>query len=186
MHNRRMSEREITLPKKPAATGRLAKVSKMANPTPAMRRAMVEAFDLHEAPGHLLRRCHSRARAVFEDLVGRHTGLSKQQVALLLSVAHNPANTHAQLSHETGFDRNTLADTLDRLIAKGLVVRNRSALDGRAYEIHLTEAGRKQLEDLIPLSVAVQEEIIRPIPKELRAQFIHCLQLLADSEVHSG
>lgn len=143
------------------------------------REALVAQFDLHNSPGHLLRRCHSRARAVFDSLIGRETGLSKPQVALMVSIAHSPAATHAQLSEESGFDRNTLADTIDRLVAKGFVVRERSARDARAYEIHLTEEGHARLEAMIPQSFEVQAKIIEPIPEHLRAGFIYCLQLVA-------
>lgn len=145
-------------------------------------RSLVEMFDLHNAPGHLLRRCHSRARAIFDELVGAKTGLSKQQVALMIAIAHSPAATHAQLSEETGFDRNTLADTLTRLIGKGLVIRQRSQVDARAYDIQLTIDGERVLEDLLPLSFEVQAKIIEPVPEELRADFMRCLQLLAGIE----
>lgn len=140
---------------------------------------LIERFDLHRSPGHLLRRCHSRARAIFDELIGRNTGLSKQQVALMVAIAHSPAATHTQLSEETGFDRNTLADTLNRLIAKGFAVRQRSHVDARAYDIRLTPNGLAQLEDLIPLSFEVQEKIIEPLPEAMRPQFIECLRILA-------
>lgn len=139
-------------------------------------------FDLRNAPGHLLRRCHSRARAVFDDAIGRQTGLSKQQMALLLAIAHFPSATHAQLSEETGFDRNTLADTLNRLISKGFALRQRSQLDGRAYDIQLTPAGAALLASLIPLAKGVQAKIIEPLPEELRPVFLKCLRILAGIE----
>jgi DNA-binding MarR family transcriptional regulator len=161
-----------------AANGKRPFRSKAGSAADA-RKALVAQFDLHNSPGHLLRRCHSRARAIFDDLVGRETGLSKQQVALMVAISHNPAATHAQLAEETGFDRNTLADTIDRLIAKGLASRKRSTRDARAYEIGLTDAGQVQLEDLIPLSLMVQAKIIEPIPEALRQTFIECLQILA-------
>jgi len=142
----------------------------------------VERFDLHTAPGHLLRRCHSIARSVFDEVIGRQTGLSKQQMALLLAIAHQPSATHAQLSEETGFDRNTLADTLNRLIDKGLAVRQRSQADARAYDIQLTSEGMALLESLIPIAKKVQAKIIEPLPEELRPVFIHCLQILAGVE----
>jgi DNA-binding MarR family transcriptional regulator len=147
---------------------------------------LIYRFDLLNTPGPLLRRCHSRARAIFEELVGRKTGLSKQQVALMIAAAHAPAATHAQLSEETGVDRNTLADTLNRLIAKGLVVRQRSQLDARAYAIQLTPEGLALLEDLIPLSFEVQRKIIEPLPEAMRPQFIRSLRILAGIEAVGG
>lgn len=146
---------------------------------PRQRTHAIDRFDLHTAPGHLLRRCHSIARSVFDEQIGRQTGLSKQQMALLLAVAHQPSATHAQLSEETGFDRNTLADTLNRLIDKGLAVRQRSQADARAYDIQLTPDGMTLLESLIPIAKQVQAKIIEPLPEELRPVFIHCLRILA-------
>jgi DNA-binding MarR family transcriptional regulator len=142
-------------------------------------RKLVDRFDLRDAPGHLLRRCHSRARAIFDDLIGRQSGLSKQQMALLIAIAQTPDATHAHLSEETGFDRNTLADTLDRLISKGLAHRERSEIDARAYQIRLTPDGIRQLEKLMPLALEVQQKIIEPLPEELRPVFIQCLRILA-------
>jgi DNA-binding MarR family transcriptional regulator len=144
---------------------------------------LVANFDLSSAPGHLLRCCHSRARAIFDEIVGRETGLSKQQVALMIAIAQNPSATHALLAEHSGFDRNTLADTLDRLIAKGLVSRERSKRDARAYEIGLTPSGHAQIEAIMPLSTLVQAKILEPVPEELRATFIRCLQLLAQVPV---
>lgn len=150
-----------------------------SDPKAASSETLVSLFDLDSAPGHLLRRCHSRARAIFDDLIGRETGLSKQQVALMVTIAKKPSATHAQLSEESGFDRNTLADTIDRLIAKGLAIRARSPRDARAYEIGLTKLGRSVLEELIPRSLAVQAKILEPLPEALRSVFIECLQILA-------
>jgi DNA-binding MarR family transcriptional regulator len=143
---------------------------------------LIKKFDLHNAPGHLLRRSHSRARAIFEELIGRKTGLSKQQMALLFAIAHAPAATHAQLSEETGFDRNTLADALNRLISKGFALRTHSKSDGRAYDIQLTQAGMTQLELLVPIAFEVQSKILEPLPEELRPQFLDCLRILSGLE----
>lgn len=165
-------------PRRPPGSSRKANTVK--------HRELIDLFDLHNAPGHLLRRCHSRARAIFDQLIRSRTGLSKQQVALLIAIAHRPSATHAQLSEETGFDRNTLADTLNRLISKGLAVRQHSTQDARAYDIQLTPQGLAELEDLIPLSYEVQAKIIEPIPAEMREGFMHCLRLLAGVEGAAG
>jgi Transcriptional regulators len=171
--------RSSTKPRTSPQPQPVAGTSRRSRAPSAKDNSLVDRFDLLNAPGHLLRRCHSQARAIFDELVGRKTGLSKQQVALMIAIAHTPSATHAQLSGETGFDRNTLADTLDRLIAKGLALRQRSQLDARAYDIQLTSEGLAQLQELIPLSFEVQAKIIEPVPEDLRADFIRCLRLVA-------
>lgn len=182
-----MKVKDETAPRRAiSAVSKRGKPDAAAGPTPEARTALIAQFDLCTSPGHLLRRGHSRARAIFDDVVGRETGLSKQQVALMVTIAQNPCATHALLSEETGFDRNTLADTLDRLIAKGLALRERSKRDARAYEIGLTDAGQAQLAEVIPLSLLVQQKIIAPIPEAVRPIFLQCLRLLAGVSDHKA
>lgn len=40
----------------------------------AERQRLIEGFDLLSAPAHLLRRCHQRAREIFDGLIGNYRG----------------------------------------------------------------------------------------------------------------
>lgn len=135
-------------------------------------------FDPLSSPGSLLRRCHQSSRSIYDKAMG-HTGLSRQQIALMISMYHNPASTHSQISEASGFERNTLAEMIDRLIVAQLATRERSPHDGRAYAVELTARGRELLEGHIEDIEAIQKEILRPLPPDMRADFIHCLRLLA-------
>jgi DNA-binding MarR family transcriptional regulator len=138
-------------------------------------------FVLQQTPGYLVRRCHQRCRRIFDELIGSETGLSRQQISLLIGIDRNPHATQAKLSEETGFDRNTLAELMNRLIGKKLVQRRRADGDARAYEVSLSQSGAALMRTMYPKFRQVQEKILAPLPSRLRPTFIECLQILSDS-----
>lgn len=141
----------------------------------------VLGLDLSAMPGHLLRRCHQRSREVYERHLGA-TGLSREQVALMIAMYQNPNVAHARLSELTGFDRNTLADMVDRLMVKKLTLRRRARDDKRAYEVALTAKGARALTAMVADIDATQAEILSAIPQELRVVFVRCLRVMAGFE----
>jgi DNA-binding MarR family transcriptional regulator len=156
--------------------------------TPAMRsvsrnsekkRNASGKFELRQSPGYLLRRCHQRSRQIFDELIGFETGLSRQQLALLIGIDRHPRATQARLSAATGFDRNTLAELMNRLIDKNLVERRRAQHDARAYEVYLSERGAATVRQMYPRYKRVQAKILAPLPPVLRPKFMECLQILS-------
>lgn len=148
---------------------------------PADKSVRVQDFDLKSSAGHLLRLCHQQSRNIYEKTMG-HTGLSRQQIALMISMYQNPCVTHSQLSDASGFERNTLAEMIDRLIKADLATRRRSPRDGRAYEVALTAKGQKLLEDHIVDIEEIQQKITASLPKGMRRDFLRCLRLIAQCE----
>lgn len=136
---------------------------------------------LDQAPGHLLRRCHQRSREIYEELIG-HRGLSRQQFAVLIAMSRTANASLTGISDATGFDRNTLAEMIGRLLKKGYVTRRRSAEDGRAFEIALTPAGARFVVEMMPRAHEVQRRILEPLPAELRPLFVRCLRILIGLE----
>ena len=147
----------------------------------AAERDGISDSELMTWPGHLLRRCHQRSLEIFNDVVGEY-GVTRQQTAVLIALDRTPGATQQGLSDASGFDRNTLAEILRRLTAKDLIVRRRSDRDSRAYEISLTDAGRKLLKELLPRSVEVQRRIVEPLPPELRDAFIKSMRIIVGLE----
>jgi DNA-binding MarR family transcriptional regulator len=133
---------------------------------------------LDEAPGALLRRCHQRSREIFESLIGREGGLSRQQFAVLIAMSQAPKASLTAISEASGFDRNTLAEIVGRLQKKGYVTRRRSAADARASEIALTPEGARFVAAMMPRAHEVQRQILAPLPSELKPVFVHCLRIL--------
>lgn len=137
-------------------------------------------FELMDAPGHLLRRAHQRSYDIFTRLVG--SDITRQQIALLIALRKAPGISQKELVHLTGFDKSTLKEMLGRVVGKGWVCRERDPNDSRAWKMHITSAGLTVLDDRIGKVRAVQEEIIAPLPPELRPVFLRCLRILLGLE----
>ncbi|MFT3695545.1 MAG: MarR family transcriptional regulator [Kofleriaceae bacterium] len=141
----------------------------------------VADFVLHDAPGHLLRRCHQRSEELFTTIVGKD-GPTRQQVALLVTATQNPDASQAEIVQRTGIDKNTLTQMINRLVERGLLERRQSKADARTNQISATPAAVKLLEDVLPKVREVQEQILAPLPVELRPVFQHCMRLIVGLE----
>lgn len=135
-------------------------------------------YALGDAPGHLLRRCQQRAVEIFMEEIGS-TRLTPRQFALLVTLARRPGITQTELVAETGIDRSTVGDMIDRLVRRGFVRRRRSGRDQRANTLVILAAGIAALRDALPAVERTQERIIAPIPPEMRGAFMEALRRMA-------
>jgi DNA-binding MarR family transcriptional regulator len=96
--------------------------------------------------GYALRRTQS---AVFSDFAATFStasvALTPGEFGLLVLVERNAGLSQMALARALGIDRSTLVPILDRLQARGLLVRRRSPTDGRTHALGLTPAGDKAL-----------------------------------------
>ena len=74
--------------------------------------------------------------------------LTANQWAPLLALAHGRCNTVAGCAKETGIDNGAMTRMLDRLEAKGFLIRQRSKNDRRVVNVTLTAKGRKIAMDI--------------------------------------
>ena len=96
---------------------------------------------LYAMPGHLIRRVQQVSTALFaEECAG--LDLTSVQFAALVAIRENPGVDATRLSHLIAFDRSTLGGVLERLEAKGWVVRNPSPGDKRIKLLRL-DIGRR-------------------------------------------
>jgi DNA-binding MarR family transcriptional regulator len=96
--------------------------------------------------GYVLRRTQS---AVFDDFAVTFTAageaLTPGEFGLLVLVDRNAGLSQMALARALGIDRSTLVPILDRLQARGLLMRHRSPTDGRTHALALTPVGEKAL-----------------------------------------
>src|SRR5258708_14966735 len=114
-----------------------------------MARPLVKTVDRGMLPsllGYVLRRTQS---AVFADFAGTFVkageALTPGEFGLLVLVARNAGLSQMALARALGIDRSTLVPILDRLQARGLLVRRASPTDGRTHALALTPSGGKAL-----------------------------------------
>jgi len=118
------------------------------------------ATALERSPSHLLHKALQRALDIYAEEFGAGA-ITQRQFAVLAAAAEHEGATQADLVRTTGIDRSTLADMATRMIAKGFLERERSALDARANAVSLTEAGRTALEEAKPKMAAADARLLK-------------------------
>ena len=71
--------------------------------------------------------------------------LTQKQLGVLWLIEANGGVSQISLATELGMDRASMMAIVDRLQDSGLIVRKKSALDGRRQELNATAKGRKVL-----------------------------------------
>ncbi|MCC0057536.1 MAG: winged helix-turn-helix transcriptional regulator [Rhodobiaceae bacterium] len=132
---------------------------------------------LYAKPGHLLRRAHQIATAIFTEVCGPWD-LTSVQYAALVAIGLNPGVDATRLSGLIAFDRSTLGGVLDRLENKGLVVRSTDPSDRRVKTLFLTDEGKSLLKQVEAPVNAVQERLIEPLSPADRKVFLKLLAAL--------
>ena len=103
---------------------------------------------LPELIGYHLRKAQL---AVFQDFA-RTVGageLTPAQFAALVVIERNPGLSQTGLGQTLTIDRSTLVAIIDRLETRGLVRRADSPRDRRSYALHVSDAGRDLLHELV-------------------------------------
>ncbi len=81
-------------------------------------------------------------------------GLTPTQLGVLEGLLHKGALTHRDLGRKVLTSAANMTDVIDKLEARGLVVRVRCPEDRRQVRVELTACGRELIEDLFPRHAA--------------------------------
>lgn len=133
---------------------------------------------LAASPSHLMHRALQLALDIYAEEAGPG-GLTQRQFAVLEVVSHRSGLTQTDLVRASGIDRSTLADLVARMTTKGLLERERSAIDARAKAVRLSEAGAAALDAARPRVAAADKRIMALLPKGKRDGFLALLAGLA-------
>jgi len=128
---------------------------------------------------HLLYRAMQCASNMFE---GEIDVMTPRQFAVLAALDNlEDGASQAMLTKQTGIDRSTLSEVVQRLLAKGFVARRRSPTDRRAYTVKLTRQGRTKLSSVRPAVDRVDEHVLSMVPTRQRDAFVSALTSLAEN-----
>jgi DNA-binding MarR family transcriptional regulator len=126
-----------------------------------------------------LKRAAQYSADVYADQLGK-SSLTQRQFTVLEAVKRNEGGSQTLLVRETGIDRSTLADLVNRLEVQGYLTRQRSDRDARVNFVFLTAAGRKAVDKAQPHVATVDQVLIEVLPVRYRKQFLASLQLLSE------
>ena len=133
--------------------------------------------DLYAMPGHLIRRLHQISMAIFAEECAA-SGRTSVQFAALTAIRENPEVDATRLSSLIAFDRSTLGDVLERLEAKGWILRSPSPHDKRIKLLRLSPAGSNVLDAVEPEVRRVQQRLLEPLDPGERTEMMRMLSQL--------
>ena len=133
---------------------------------------------LYDMPGHLIRRAQQISTALFAEECSVFD-LTSVQYAALVMVRSNPGVDATRLSHLIAFDRSTLGGVLERLEAKGWLLRTPGDQDRRVKLLRLTLEGERLLRQVEPAVRRVQQRLLEPLAPPDRAAMLRLMTQLA-------
>ncbi|MBA2694467.1 MAG: MarR family transcriptional regulator [Actinobacteria bacterium] len=86
--------------------------------------------------------------------------------------------TPGELLKETLVTSGTMTNRVDRLVARGLVLRTASAGDRRAVLVSLTPEGQRCVDDALTRLVGLEREFLQPLDDEARERLVVSLRSL--------
>lgn len=130
-------------------------------------------------PGYHIRRLHQISVAIFLQETEAF-GVTPVQYAALQTVDNNPSIDQRTLARSIGLDTSTIAGVIDRLEARGLLVRSASPEDRRVRQLTVTDAARELLAAIGPSMLKAQELILAPLSPPEQQEFTRMLRRLVN------
>ncbi len=129
--------------------------------------------------GFLLQRAHRRLRMAHNEALAS-LGLSIAHVAVLGLLGERGDLSQRQLIDLMDADKSTMVYLVDELEGQGLVERRTDPADRRAYAVHLTDGGRKRLQEAGAIAARVEREFLAALSARERAQFTDLLRRIVE------
>jgi DNA-binding MarR family transcriptional regulator len=139
-----------------------------------------KGLDLRTLPGHYVRRIQQLVVAMFMQEVAE-LNITPVQYSMLQTICNEPGIDQKTLAYTIGYDTATIAGVLDRLEARGLVVRTVSPHDKRVRLLNATEQGAEMLRAVVPRMLSSQERFLEPLSKVERLEFMRLMKVLVDA-----
>jgi DNA-binding MarR family transcriptional regulator len=138
---------------------------------------------LHDAFGHLLRRCHLRSQQAFARAFEACDGeLSPLQFGILELVLLNPGISHGALAEGMVTAPSVVTTAMKPLRAAGLLVEEVPAGDARRCGYRLSKAGAAFFSTASFHIMVAEEILVGPLSEAERDTLKRLLQRLAESE----
>jgi DNA-binding MarR family transcriptional regulator len=146
---------------------------------------MPRSFDFQQAPGHLIRRAHQVAVAVFAEEMNGHD-VTPVQFAILNALMDEPGEDQVTLAARVAFDAATFGSVVGRLEAKGWVRREPDSLDRRRKLLWVTPAGEQAAASMKRAVSRAQRRILGPLEAREQEQLMRLLAKLVQGHAGGG
>jgi DNA-binding MarR family transcriptional regulator len=135
---------------------------------------MVTSFDFEHAPGHLIRRAHQLAVAIFMDETADFE-ITPVQFAILNALIDKPGEDQVTLAGRVAFDAATSGSVIGRLELRGWIRREVDPLDKRRKLLWVTPAGVEAADHMKRIVTRVQARILAPLDGPEQALLVSLL-----------
>lgn len=137
-------------------------------------------YVIEESIGYLIKQAHLALHRTIDSKMAA-LDLTAMQWGPLLLIGHGKANTAAELSRCGGVETSTMTRMLDRLEAKGLLVRQRSESDRRIIYLELSKEGQNLVAKVPDLLAQSLNKHLRGFSAEEVATFKSLLRRIIDN-----
>lgn len=134
-------------------------------------------YRLEDQVGHILRRAHQRATAIFQAAIG-DPQITPTQFAALVKLFDEGEVSQNHLGRLTAMDPATIQGVIRRLADRDLIAARDDQNDRRRNLLRLTPAGVKLVEALIVNGPKVSEVTLEPLTPDERTTFLALLKKL--------
>jgi DNA-binding MarR family transcriptional regulator len=141
---------------------------------------MEKKFDRQNSFGWLLNVVANKASKDFDTELKKH-GLSLALWPTLMCLWEEEGVTQREIALKSKVESSTTTRTLDKLVALELVERRNDPNSRRSFRIYLTDAGRDLKETLLPIPMAINNDLLSSLDTQEQKQIINLLKkLVAD------
>ncbi len=141
---------------------------------------MSRKLNLQDFLPYLLNRAGLRIGVMFSrDIEDFDVTLPMWRV--LVELWHNGDHRLGELAERTSIDLSTLSRLLVAMQRKGLIVRRRSGLDGRALSLTLTQRGMELTERIVPHALHYEDVAMRRLSERDVAKLKDLLKTVYDN-----
>lgn len=130
---------------------------------------------LYDRPGFLIRRLHQVCNEMFGSAC-RSLDLTPNQYSVLFLLDRCEVLDIAGIGRLADLDRTTTALVVKILAERRLIEKRRSKIDQRKYDVKLTVAGRRHLEEAAALSQASVEQLLDAYTEQERESLMMLLR----------
>lgn len=138
---------------------------------------MSAPFDFEHAPGHLIRRAHQLAVALFMEETAAYD-VTPVQFAILNALIDIPGEDQVTLAARVAFDAATSGSVIGRLETKGWIRREVDPMDKRRKLLWVTAEGEQAVAQMKPGVAQVQQRLLAPLNSAERAALVDLLERL--------
>ena len=145
----------------------------------AVSAATAVPYVVEDQVGHLLRRAHQRATAIFLAELGERFEITPTQYAALVKLHDLGEQSQNQLGRLTAMDPATIQGVIKRLEERSLIERSGDPGDKRRTTLRLSASGAKLVAAMVPSGLRISAVTLEPLDAEERTVFLALLRRLA-------